>query len=236
MVSTIQTVAVGGAHDEVRRVVGQVAVGLDVVDLEADGEVVLGERLHVRRVFEETRRTPARSRRRCGSPTILLNTDFFGGEVRRGLGAEGPRVAQADAVLDARAAAVLDRQRVDGGLEGVEQHLADFRLGEVAQHHRVFEIDRRRLRRGDSRMKVFTLRIEHVVAADEAQVLQQLAGEEGDDGAVVGRAGAVELDGVMHLAVEHGLEDDLARFLRRERLERQAWRCRSAPGRVRRGP
>ena len=31
-------------------------------------------------------------------------------------------------------------------LEGVEQHLAHFGLGEVAQHDRVFEIHRRRLR------------------------------------------------------------------------------------------
>ena len=39
--------------DEIGRVVGEVAVGLHVVELEADGEVVLGERRHVGRCFEE---------------------------------------------------------------------------------------------------------------------------------------------------------------------------------------
>ena len=72
--------------------------------------------------------------------------------------------------------------------------------------------------------------IEHVVAADEAQVFEQLTGKERDDGAVVRRPRAVELDGVMNLRVEHRLEDDLARLLRRERLEGQLLDCRTPPG------
>ena len=71
------------------------------------------------------------------------------------------------------------------------------------------------------------LGIEQVVAADQPQVLQELPREERDDRAVVGRPGAVELDGVIDLVVQHGLEDDLARLLRREGLERAAWGCRS---------
>ena len=67
----------------------------------------------------------------------------------------------------------------------------------------------------------FHLAVKHVVAADEPQVFKQLPRKERDDGAVIRRAGAVELDGVMHLGVEHRLENDLAGFLRRERFERQ---------------
>ena len=51
----------------------------------------------------------------------------------------------------------VDRQRVDRGLERVEQHLADLRLGQVAQDHRVLEIDGRRSNRW-SRMNALTLR------------------------------------------------------------------------------
>ena len=36
-----------------------------------------------------------------------------------------------------------------------------------------------------SRMKSRTLRIEQVIAADQAQIFQKLAGEEADDGAIV---------------------------------------------------
>ena len=65
------------------------------------------------------------------------------------------------------------------------------------------------------------LAVEHVVAADEPQLLEQLAREESDDGAIVGRAGAIELDGVVRLGIQHQLEDDFARLLLGERLHRQ---------------
>ena len=47
------------------------------------------------------------------------------------------------------------------------------------------------------------LAVEHVVAADEPQFLEQLAREERDHGSVVGRPRAVELDRVMDLGVQH---------------------------------
>ena len=58
------------------------------------------------------------------------------------VGAERARVAQPNPILNARRAGVLNRERVDGRLERVEEHLADFRLGEVAQHDRILEIRR----------------------------------------------------------------------------------------------
>ncbi len=64
--------------------------------------------------------------------------------------------------------------------------------------------------------------IEELVTADEAHFLEELAGEEGDDGAPVGLARVVEMDGVVDLGIEHPLEDDLAGFLLGEGLERQA--------------
>ena len=36
----------------------------------------------------------------------------------------------------------MDGQLVDRGPKEVEQHLADFRLGQVAQDHRIVEVDR----------------------------------------------------------------------------------------------
>ena len=45
--------AVGDADDEVGRVIGKVPVRLHVIELEANGEIVLGERGHVRRGFEK---------------------------------------------------------------------------------------------------------------------------------------------------------------------------------------
>ena len=68
--------AVRRPNDEVGRVVRQVAVGLDVVELEADSQVVLGEGDARPARPRGTRRTTARSRPRAASPTILLNMDF----------------------------------------------------------------------------------------------------------------------------------------------------------------
>ncbi|MGH8511305.1 MAG: hypothetical protein ACREU9_09155 [Gammaproteobacteria bacterium] len=102
-------------------------------------------------------------------------------------------------------------------LERVEQEPPGLGLGEVAQCHRVFEIDRRIDEQIPSH-EIPHLGIQHVVAAHEAQFLQQLAGDESNHGAVVRGAGAIEPDGVMHFGIEHGLEDDLARLFRREGL------------------
>ena len=67
----------------------------------------------------------------------------------------------------------------------------------------------------------FHLPIEHIVAADQAQIFEQLARKERHDGAEVGRPGAVELNRMVNLRVEHRLEDDLPGLLRRERFQRQ---------------
>ena len=66
------------------------------------------------------------------------------------LGAEGARFAQANPGFDARGAGVLNGQRIDGGLEGIVQDFADFRLGQIAEHDRIFEVHRR-VRRTDVR-------------------------------------------------------------------------------------
>jgi hypothetical protein len=115
---------------------------------------------------------------------------------------------------------LLDGEGVDGGLEGVVENLAGVGFREIAEDDRVFEVHRRG---GEQPVahEVAHLRIENLIAADEPEVFQQLPREEADHRAVVGDAGAIERDGVMHLGVEHGLEDDLARLLRRERFERE---------------
>jgi hypothetical protein len=143
----------------------------------------------------------------------------LGGQKATRLGTERARVAQADMALDARAAAVVDRQRVDRGAEMVEQHLADFGLGQVAQNHRIIQINRA----GEQVIahERFDLRIELVVAAHQAQVFEKLTGEEANHRSVVCRAVAVELDRVIDLGIQHGLEDDFAGLFRREGLDRQ---------------
>ena len=62
------------------------------------------------------------------------------------------------------------------------------------------------------------LGVEQFIAAHQPQFLQELTSEEGHHGTEVGYAAGVELNGVIHLRIEHGLEDDLAGFLRCEWL------------------
>ena len=147
LVSTIHTVPSVVLDDEVRHVVGKLAVRFDVVELEADGEVVLGERCtsgaSSRKAAKASSKPPA-----LGSPTILLKSDFLAREVCAVFGAERARVLQANPVFDAGGAGFLDGQRVDRGLEGVEKDLAGVGLGEVAQHDGIFQIHRRRRRTG----------------------------------------------------------------------------------------
>ncbi len=81
--------------------------------------------------------------------------------------------------------------------------------------------------------KIPNLRIEKLVTADEAHFLEELAGEEANDGAPVGLAGVVEVDRVVDLGIEHPLEDDLAGLLLGEGFERQALVAKS--GRIERG-
>ena len=97
--------AVGGAHDEVRRVGGQIAVGLDVVDLEADGQVVLGKGLHVRRGFQERGKGQLQAVG-AGLADDAVEHRFLRVQEAARLGAERARVAQPDMPFDARAAAL----------------------------------------------------------------------------------------------------------------------------------
>ena len=56
------------------------------------------------------------------------------------LGAKGPRVAQAQAILDAHRARLGDGQGIEGGLERIVEGFADLGLGEVAQDDGIFEV------------------------------------------------------------------------------------------------
>lgn len=70
-------------------------------------------------------------------------------------GAEGTCFLQANLGFDARDAAVLNGEGIDSGLESVVEDFAGLRLGEVAEHHGIFEVHRPPSKRC-SRMKVFT--------------------------------------------------------------------------------
>ena len=198
------------AHDEVRRVVGKVAIGFDVIQLEADGEIIFGVRLHVGRGFEK----PGEGEFKAAGVRLAddaVEDGFAGVEVGPVFGAERARVAQLDVAVNARRAGFLHGEGVDGGFERVVKNFARVRLGKIPQHDRVFQIHRRR-REKKVAHEVAHFRIKHLVAADEPQVFQQLPRKERNDGAVIRRARAVERDGVMNFRVEHLLENNLAGF------------------------
>ena len=117
---------------------------------------------------------------------MRLKTDRLAGDETARVGAEGPRVAQADMAVDARCAGVLDGQRVDGGGKLVGDQLAGFGFGEIAQNHRIIEINR-----GGKQLvaqEVPHFWVKQFVTADEFVVFQQRPREEGNDGAVIGGA------------------------------------------------
>ena len=120
--------AIGRAHDEIRRIGGEVAVGFHIVELETHRQVVLGERRHVFRGFQKGSERQLKA-------TGLRFSDGFGEngflcrEERAMLGTEGARLPQTNPGFDVRGAGILNGQRVDGGLERVIQNFADFRFG-----------------------------------------------------------------------------------------------------------
>jgi hypothetical protein len=83
--------AIGGLDDEIRCVGGEIAVGLDVVDLVADGEVVLGEGRDIGRVVEKTGESQFEA---AGMwlANDLAEQRFLRREIRPVLGAEGAGV------------------------------------------------------------------------------------------------------------------------------------------------
>ena len=136
------------------------------------------------------------------------------------LGAEGPHIAQVEVVFHAGLAAVLHRQRIDRRFEAAQHPLGRHALAEVAQHHRVVDVDRAA---GKQALPDESLDLGNhgVVAADQAQVFHQLPGEEGHHAAAITHAGVVQQHGVVFGAFQHGFEDDLSGFLRVEGLERR---------------
>ena len=65
----------------------------------------------------------------------------------------------------------------------------------------------------------FDLRVELVVAPDQAQIFEQLASEEGNHRTIIRRPAAVELNNVIDFGIEHGFENDIASLFRREGLD-----------------
>ena len=160
--------------------------------------------------------------------------------------AEGAGVLEADIAINPSRAGVGNGEGVHRGLEGIVKDFSGVRLGEVADDDGVFEIDAGMGRTfsagiicnirprampwagmgrivGAEEMEfheIQDLGIEHVVAADETEILEQLVGEKANDGTVVGVTGTVEVDGVVDGRVEHRFEDDLVSFLWGEGFER----------------
>lgn len=84
--------AVGGLDQKIRGIVGEIAVGLDVIELEADGEIVFGKGLHVGSGFEKGGEAEFEAAG-MGLANDFIEDGFFGGEIGAMLGAEGARLA-----------------------------------------------------------------------------------------------------------------------------------------------
>jgi hypothetical protein len=88
----------GVAGDEVGRVVGEIAIGLDVVKAEADGEVVLGESLAVGSVPEEAGEGEFEAAA-VGFADDAIEERILGGDEGAILGAERAGEFERDAVF-----------------------------------------------------------------------------------------------------------------------------------------
>ena len=123
------------------------------------------------------------------------------------LGHKRPGLAQLDRVADFGVAFVPDGQRVDRLLEGLNQRLGGGQFRQVAQCVGVFQFHRavKQL----LLHKRLDLAIQHVIAADQAQILHDGLRKVADHAAVVGNAGRVENRGMRNLAGGDVLEDDL---------------------------
>lgn len=202
---------VSQAHNEVRGIGGQVAVGFHIVDIEANRQVVLGESRDILCFVQKGREFKLETTRiRLG---YHLGKD---GLVRLHEGpmarAERPDILQSDRVVDARRAGVGHRDGIYGLFERIENRFGRRGLRQVAQHLRVFQIDRTVLEQLVAH-KIAHLWVKYVIAADQTQFLEQLSGKEANDRAIISRANAFQLNRVMRLIIEHGLEHDFARLL-----------------------
>jgi len=196
-----------GFDDEVGVVVGDVAVGFDVVEAEVDGKVVFGVGDDVRALLKE-----------CGKAEfeVAVADDFVEDaalwyEIALLFDDEGAGLAEFDVVPDFGAAFVADGELVDLLFEGFDYGSGGFYLGEVAQGVEVFELYR--LVEEVSADKFFDFAVENVIAADESEVTLDLSCKVADNAAVIGDRDAVEIGGVFDLVRCDIPEDDCPLFL-----------------------
>ena len=169
-----------GFDDEVGVVVGDVAVGFDVVEAEVDGKIVFGISNHVRALLKE-----------CGKAEleVAVADDFVEDaalwyEIALLFDDEGAGLAEFDVVPDFGAAFVADGELVDLLFEGFDDGSGGFYLGEVAQGVEVFDLYR--LVEEVTADKFFDFAVENVIAADEPKVALDLSCKVADDAAVIG--------------------------------------------------
>ena len=179
-----------GFDDEVGVVVGDVAVGFDVVEAEVDGKVVFGVGDDVRALLKE-----------CGKAEfeVAVAYDFVEDaalwyEIALLFDDERAGLAEFDVVPDFGAAFVADGELVDLLFEGFDNGSGGFYLGEVSQGVEVFELYR--FVKKVMTDKLLDFAIENVVAADEPEVTLDLSCKVADNAAVIGDRDAVEIGGV----------------------------------------
>lgn len=111
--------------DEIGEVIGDFAFGVDIVNLELDGEIILYVGDDVGAVFEEAGEFKFQGAVADNS----VEDAFFRNEVTLVFGDERTGFAELDGVPDQGVAASLDGESVDGSLESVEDGFSGDGLG-----------------------------------------------------------------------------------------------------------
>ena len=110
---------VGDLDHKIGVVVGNVAIGVHIVQLEMDSHVVLRVRDHIGAVFQEA----GKPKFKVAVADDAVEDALLRDEVALVLGYKRPGLAQFDGIPDFGVALVPHGQRVDGLLEGLNQRL-----------------------------------------------------------------------------------------------------------------
>ena len=111
--------------DEIRDVVRNAAVGIAVLDPELRALAILDEGHDVVASVEE----PGEIQLKLAVADDLVEDRFFWNEIGLVLDQVGPGLAELYRVTNLRRATILNGQRIDAGLEGLDQSAARFGLG-----------------------------------------------------------------------------------------------------------
>lgn len=214
---------VGEFDKKVGIIVGNIAVGVDIVELEMDGEIIFGVGDDVAAIFEKA----GKDKFKMAVADDAVEDAFLGDEIALVFCDEGTGLTQLDGVSNFGVAFILHSEIVDGFFKGLDQCACGGQFGEVAQRVGVFEID------GAIKEivahKGFDFGIEHIVTANQTQIAHDGLGKKANDAAIVGNTSRIKHGGVSCFTGGDVFEDDLTLFFFAE-LQIGNTLVRSCPG------